>query len=363
MVTRSLSVSVLVALGCACSSNDPAPDVPDASAQDVREDAAPAVPADVAEDTAADTSEDAPVDADEDVAPDAAPDAALDVADASDDVEEWTGTGCASYGSALRVGELPASIVEVSGIVRSRVHDGVFWVHGDSGQPAEVYAISSDGTLLATARLVDADGAPIAMIDWEDIAAGPCETTGETECIYVADVGDNAAARDSVSMFRFEDPGTLEDTDVEVTQLRMTYEIGPADVEAVFVDDAAGVVLLTKGPGDTRLLQAEWSDEPVVAADRGSIGEHADRLSRALLTGADYSPSLARVLVRDYAGVTDCAVNPDDPGDLTAWDCRFGPAGREVQGEAIAWAEDGAYVHLNEDAGATLFRVDCETAP
>ena len=57
---------------------------------------------------------------------------------------------------------------EVSGVVASRVHPPVLWVHNDSGGKPAVYAIAPDGTSLGAYRV---DGA--RAVDWEDIAVGP----------------------------------------------------------------------------------------------------------------------------------------------------------------------------------------------
>ena len=39
-------------------------------------------------------------------------------------------------------------ITEPSGIVASRKHPGILWVHNDSGNPPELFAVKRDGTLV-----------------------------------------------------------------------------------------------------------------------------------------------------------------------------------------------------------------------
>ena len=57
-----------------------------------------------------------------------------------------------------------AAIPEASGIVKSRRHPGIFWVHNDSGNAPLLFAIRADGQIVRQFRL------DVPNIDWEDIA-------------------------------------------------------------------------------------------------------------------------------------------------------------------------------------------------
>src|SRR3954468_6307892 len=79
-----------------------------------------------------------------------------------------------------RLGRLDhPAIREASGIVASRRHPGVFWVHNDSQNPAALFAVRRDGSLVGEFTL----GVP--NVDWEDIAA---DDQGH---LYLADTGNN----------------------------------------------------------------------------------------------------------------------------------------------------------------------------
>lgn len=79
-----------------------------------------------------------------------------------------------------RVGKLTdPAIREASGIVASRRHPGIFWVHNDSGNPAELFAVRRTGELVRSYRVA----AP--NVDWEDIA------TDDAGHLYIADIGNN----------------------------------------------------------------------------------------------------------------------------------------------------------------------------
>ena len=63
------------------------------------------------------------------------------------------------------IGRLDEKLIpEASGIVKSRRHSGIFWVHNDSGNPPLLFAIRADGRIVRQFRLA------IPNIDWEDIA-------------------------------------------------------------------------------------------------------------------------------------------------------------------------------------------------
>ena len=94
---------------------------------------------------------------------------------------------------------------EVSGVVASRVHQPNLWVHNDSGGEPAVTLIAPDGASLGTYTL---DGA--TNVDWEDIAIGPGPQP-DTSYLYVADIGDNASARDPVVVYRVPEPANAPD--------------------------------------------------------------------------------------------------------------------------------------------------------
>src|SRR5689334_8644757 len=72
-----------------------------------------------------------------------------------------------------------AEIPESSGVVRSRRHPGVFWVHNDSGNPASLFAVDRTGRILGKFAV----GVP--NLDWEDVAID------ERGRLYVGDIGNN----------------------------------------------------------------------------------------------------------------------------------------------------------------------------
>ena len=111
----------------------------------------------------------------------------------------------------------------------------------DSGDGPVLYRVSQTGALRQTIEL----GGAVA-VDWESLAAGPC---GEDTCIFVADVGDNGASRQSVTIFRFpvEFPMTEEPAAVltDYTPLEVVYPDGPRDCETI-ADPMTGTLIFVE---------------------------------------------------------------------------------------------------------------------
>ena len=72
-------------------------------------------------------------------------------------------------------------IDEASGCAASRTHPGILYTLNDHGGENRVFALATNGTLLAKYTI---DGAK--NVDWEDIAVGPCSNSNNApDCIYI----------------------------------------------------------------------------------------------------------------------------------------------------------------------------------
>jgi hypothetical protein len=143
---------------------------------------------------------------------------------------------------------------EASGLAASRLTPGLLWTHDDSGGAPELYAIDSKGQRRGTVRV-----AGVTNKDWEDLAA--FRRDGRA-WLLVADVGDNDAKRSTVRLHLLPEPSAqeLRPTATPTIQpeytLRVRYEDGPRDCEAVAVDPRGGTIyLLSKRDAPARLYQ------------------------------------------------------------------------------------------------------------
>lgn len=252
---------------------------------------------------------------------------------------------------------LPRRLSEASGIAAGRRSPDVLWSHNDSGEPL-LYAFSADGRALGVVRVTGAD-----MENWEDVAAGPCASGS---CLYVADIGDNAASRPSTTVYRVPEPAPTDAQTGPAEAFHATYPDGPQDAEALFVLPDGGVYIVTKG--ETGPIAVYRFPQPLragtqvrlerVAELAGAVTRRRDRI-----TGASASPDGRWVALRTL-------------GELALYrtaDLLRGDAGapirvdlgslNEPQGEGVGWGPGGT-VYLSSESGkkshpGSLARLSC----
>src|SRR5687768_2635108 len=139
---------------------------------------------------------------------------------------------------AQRPVQLPADLPESSGVAISPSRPGIVWSHNDSGDP-EIFAVSLDGRLQAR---VDINRANVE--DWEDMAAGACPGG---PCLYLADIGDNAAQRSEIVVYRVPEPSPGDSVVSTVERFAFRYPEGPRDAEGLFVLGQDQLFIVTKG--------------------------------------------------------------------------------------------------------------------
>src|SRR5262245_37989590 len=88
-------------------------------------------------------------------------------------------------------------IPESSGLAVSRRDPRLLWSHNDSGHDTVLFALDANGSVRARVRV------PIRTADWEDISAAACPST---DCLYIADIGDNGLRRQRVQIYRVREP-------------------------------------------------------------------------------------------------------------------------------------------------------------
>ncbi len=129
---------------------------------------------------------------------------------------------------------------EVSGVVASHTQP-VLWIEEDSGNPERVYAIDEDGTTRATVSVKHADNR-----DWEDIAL-----SGHR--LWLADIGDNHAVRDSIQVYWFPEP-TLDATSARARSDAPLRRRGRRNAEAMVVDGPARSCLIFSKESGTSIV-------------------------------------------------------------------------------------------------------------
>lgn len=289
---------------------------------------------------------------------------------------------CARTGTTVLGAVSSDGLVEASGLIASRAHAGVFWSHNDGGADPGVFGVGADGFDLGVHALAVAD-----VTDIEDIAMGRADGVDH---LYLADIGDNGARRDSIRIYRFAepDPAVIAPiADFEV--LEFVYPDRPHNAETLLVDESAGrLVIVTKeqapdadglpddfgtteislvfeGPIDghgaepIELTQTGEIDTPSLEQRASGSTPHPASLLGfgGVPTGGDVSPDGELVVLRTYEAVWVWPRTADESVAQAFGNepCQVASV-TERQGEAVTFSGDGL-VTLGEGANQPLNRL------
>lgn len=258
--------------------------------------------------------------------------------------------GCALIGkSSLQSDTIEEpDINEASGLASSLKTPGLLYTHNDSGGKAEVFVLNKRG--LMPARIILKG---ITNRDWEDIATGIDPRDGRPY-VYIGEIGDNNARYPSVFIYRFAEPEILDTLiTVDTTdRIEFTYEDGPRDAEALFVDPRGGDIYVIgkreENSGIYRLAYPQSFSQPNVAKRVGSLPYN-------WVTAADISPSGHRILVKTYSSIYRYKRGKNQSvAEALAGKYKIMPYKLEQQGEAVAFDEKGkGYLTISERLGET----------
>jgi hypothetical protein len=235
---------------------------------------------------------------------------------------------------------------EISGMASSRVLDDIFWVHNDSGNENKIFAIDRKGKLRAVFTLQG-----IGFIDTEDIAVGPGSVAGK-HYVYLADIGDNGATRETKYIYRISEPVFhLSDTVFKsvignIDVLSFSFPDGKRDAETIMIDPISrDIVIVSK-----REKHVHVYSSPIPGSGSSTIQfEKITELpfgnegyNNSGVTAGDISFDGNELLIKTYSKVyyyhresgetlTDLLSHPPVPVDYIF----------EPQGESICFGADG----------------------
>ncbi len=260
-------------------------------------------------------------------------------------------------------------LTEISGIGMSHKYPELFWVHNDSGNPPELFLISSAGHTVAHVQLVGANN-----IDWEDMCV--FEAWGKSY-VCVADVGDNNGTRNGYQLYFFEEPVFQADTKSEkpvelkieeFKRLDFEYEDGSGNCEAIAFDTHQNAIFLCK-----KRLDRSRSTEPLgiyriplsqdLTWGNSSVANRVAEIAEYYVTAMDFSTDSRRLLIRNYVSAK-LFVRPE------GWDWsttlksalfRQIPLALQRQGEAICWSKDGQFAFIvSEFVRSPIWQINIE---
>ena len=181
---------------------------------------------------------------------------------------------------------------EISGLAYSNVYEDIVWTHNDSGGGPKLYAI--DTNTCETVAVLTMDGVPAR--DIEAIAAG-VNTIGE-RVLWVGDIGDNTAARSTISLYEVREPRNLVSQRVRAIRYALHYS-QPQDAEALIADPVSDQLwVISKG----LLGGSVWEvPSPLWPGDTPGLRKIGEE--EGFVTDAAMAPDGSRYAVRDYSEV------------------------------------------------------------
>ena len=259
-------------------------------------------------------------------------------------------------------------VTESSGLAPSRAHPGQLWTHNDSGGRARLFRFDPQKPQTGAAAVVTLD-LPRPK-DWEDMAAFVWK---DLPWLLVADVGDNQAKRDFVTLWLLREEDWVGPThQTTAFRIDLRYADGPRDCEAVAVDSARGEVILVSKIDSRRdfreqaaayVFHLEEALRRILETSSGQpdplVLEPVARLPLKITTAADVSPDGRRLVVATYGDAWEYARGEDEtwPQALAKppRQIALGPRG---QSESICYGLDGQTLWLTaEGVGKPVWSV------
>jgi len=262
-----------------------------------------------------------------------------------------------AYGKAERIATLASpQITESSGLACSRLTDGVFWTHNDSGDRAMLYAFNERGEHLAACEVRGASAR-----DWEDLCSFKL---GRRSVLLIADVGDNSRRRNDCALYAVYEPALRPGrTDARIATtvaatIRFRYAEGPQNCEAVAFDPVSRTLcLVTKTAlGPCRAYLFDWPKRP---SDTPVVLKTAAVLGLPTVVAMDIAPDGRRAVLLSYGPAYEYTRGPDE-----TWTQAFARTPRTLplptrgQGESICYGPDGRALYFgSEGRGSPLWRL------
>lgn len=277
---------------------------------------------------------------------------------------------CSTYAAPAASGMIASSeLSALSGVAVSRTQPDILYAHNDHDRPV-VYALDLQGLLHARVTLANAEAEDI-----EDIALGKCDTK---TCVYLADVGDNAAQRSEYSILRFVEPTVPSAPgDGELTptfeRLRFRYSDGSHNAESLLVAPNGNLYIITKlapgsggnvdatGPSSVYRIDASAFAQTSVAEAQKVATLPVPAAGEAALSAAAAHPCGLGVLARTYDRVYEFLVpSGADFEAAFAATPKVVAMPDEPQSEGIDYLAHGrGFVSSGEGASAPIMLTRC----
>jgi len=254
-------------------------------------------------------------------------------------------------GTAHRAGRIDdRSVDELSGLALARRDPQLLLAIEDSGNAAGITLLRRDGHVVSFLVIAGAEN-----VDWEDVGTGP--GPDGAPLVFVGDIGDNAARRDTVQVYRLPEPAADAHSAGPAARLDLRYPDGAHDAEALLVDPLRReLIVVTK----SLLGGTAYSARTDAPAGASRTLRRGPRVALGTITGGSVSGDGRIVVLRSYGVLALWRRHGSEPLARTlarSPTCRGQAAlDTEGQGEAIALTRDGRRAYTAPEGAAPLLR-------
>ncbi|WP_157972091.1 hypothetical protein [Pleomorphovibrio marinus] len=242
-----------------------------------------------------------------------------------------------------------STLIEASGLARSRKNEGYLWTHQDRGNDNRIFLMDENtGETVAAYKITG-----MRNRDWEDIEIVTDPQDG-MDYLYLGDIGDNAQVYNSYTIYKFLEPefepahrGKVVDLEWEFEEFKFRFPDKSHDTEALMVDPWTGdIFLATKRDFWSMLFVAPYPqpvEEEFTLIHAGNFG------FRRALAGTVSDDGLEVLIKNDdqifywnrTEGESFLNMMQEVPKEAP-----YNPV--EAQGEAICFGKYGGYYTLSE---------------
>jgi hypothetical protein len=252
---------------------------------------------------------------------------------------------------------------EISGIAASGIHDGIYYVHNDSGDTSRFFAITPGGKIKSVIYYKGDSKIRLGVNDCEDIAVGIGPSKGKSY-VYLGDIGDNDAIYPYITVYRLEEQKSWAGKDSILTAgavpIHFKYPDGPRDAETLMIDPIEKLIyIVSKRTDSVNVYTSPLNFKPndtVVLTRRCKLYFGGFRPFK-WITAGDISRDGQQILLKSYDKVYYWKRTNNEP----IWKTMQKKPGElyykpEKQGEAIGFTPDGkGYYTTSEGVFAPIY--------
>jgi hypothetical protein len=252
---------------------------------------------------------------------------------------------------------------EISGISASGIHDGVYYVHNDSGDTSRFFAITPQGNIKSVIYYKSDPKEPLGVRDVEDMAVGIGPVKGKSY-VYMGDIGDNGAVRNYITIYRMEEQKSWigKDSVLKATPVpvHLRYPDGPRDAETLMIDPVEKLIYIVSKRTDSVSVYTTplnfKANDTLVLTKRCKLYFNGFKPFK-WITAGDISKDGQQILLKDYVKVYYWKRDNNEPIWQTMQKKPIElPYQAEKQGEAIGFTPDGkGYYTTSEGVFAPIY--------